>query len=92
MFHMQPRGGYFEFFGTFELNSDGFKFFCYVFTKSIIAKQIEDSWIKHMCIFQVLTVMGHGQQGAFRTMYGASRQRKSPPATCLDIYLCIIKM
>ena len=38
-----------------ELNSDGFHFY---FAKSIIAKQFEDSRIKRMCIFHVLTVRG----------------------------------
>ena len=36
-----------------------------MFFKSIIAKQFEGSWIKHMCTFHVLKVRGFpGSEGA----------------------------
>ena len=56
-----------------------------MFFKSIIAKQFEGSWIKHMCIFHVLKVRGvPGQRGGFCAVYGVLGQCGSPPGYAPD--------
>ena len=53
-------------------------FIFFFFAKSIIAKQFEDSRIKHMCIFHMLTVRGLPSEGASVPSMGLPGNAEAP--------------
>ena len=59
-----------------------------LFTKSIIAKLFEGSWIKRMCIFHVLMVRGlPGSVGASVSCMGHPGNTEAPLATRLKKFV-----